>query len=186
MALQTILFDFTLDADKTATSAQRQEVARIVRSELEHVFSQLELAYSMESPDNGYFSVLHENQETIVTCRIFQQGLLTINVEYYLSDGKEPLMSFDVCMYEVQIAVNFHHGSSAHTHTHRHTFAYTRISALTRVKVMSRIHGKLLACVCVRKGLIYSEGDGKIDFSPLRDRCGARCAHTYAYVWVCV
>lgn len=116
MALQTILFDFTLDADKTATSAQRQEVARIVRSELEHVFSQLELAYSMESPDNGYFSVLHENQETIVTCRIFQQGLLTINVEYYLSDGKEPLMSFDVCMYEIQIAVNFHRGSSAHTH----------------------------------------------------------------------
>lgn len=141
MALQTILFDFTLDADKTATSAQRQEVARIVRNELEHVFSQLELAYSMESPDNGYFSVLHENQETIVTCRIFQQGLLTINVEYYLSDGKEPLMSFDVCIYEVRVTVDFHHGSSAHTHTH--TFAYRRISALTRVKVIRLIHGKL-------------------------------------------
>lgn len=151
MALQTILFDFTLDADKTATSSQRQEVARIVRNELEHVFSQLELAYSMESPDNGYFSVLHENQETIITCRIFQQGLLTINVEYYLSDGKEPLMSFDVCMYEVQITVDFHH---AHTHLQ------ICISALTRVKVISRTHGKLY--LCVRKGLIYS--DGEIDF----------------------
>ncbi|KAH8369680.1 hypothetical protein KR093_000596 [Drosophila rubida] len=95
MALQTILFDFTLDAEKTATSSQRQDVARIVRSELEHVFSQLELAYSMESLDGGYFAVLHENKETIITCRIFQQGLLTINVEYYLADGKEPLMSFD-------------------------------------------------------------------------------------------
>ncbi|XP_030572373.1 spermine synthase isoform X1 [Drosophila novamexicana] len=95
MAAQTILFDFTLDAGKTATAIQRQEVARIVRNELEHVFSQLELAYSMESMDNGYFSVLHENKETIITCRIFQQGLLTINVEYYLADGKEPIMSFD-------------------------------------------------------------------------------------------
>jgi len=101
MALQTILFDFTLDAEKTTTSSQRQEVARIVRNELEHVFSQLELAYSMESADNGYFAVLHENKETIITCRIFQQGLLTINVEYYLADGKEPLMSFDVRMYKV-------------------------------------------------------------------------------------
>ncbi|XP_034104008.1 spermine synthase isoform X1 [Drosophila nasuta] len=95
MALQTILFDFTLDAEKTATSSQRQDVARVVRNELEHVFSQLELAYSMESLDGGYFAVLHENKETIITCRIFQQGLLTINVEYYLADGKEPLMSFD-------------------------------------------------------------------------------------------
>ncbi|XP_062128566.1 spermine synthase isoform X1 [Drosophila sulfurigaster albostrigata] len=95
MALQTILFDFTLDAEKTATSSQRQDVARVVRNELEHVFSQLELAYSMESLDGGYFAVLHENKETIITCRIFQKGLLTINVEYYLADGKEPLMSFD-------------------------------------------------------------------------------------------
>ncbi|EDV96112.1 spermine synthase isoform X1 [Drosophila grimshawi] len=95
MAAQTILFDFTLDAGKTATAMQRQEVARIARNELEHVFSQLELAYSLESMDNGYFSVLHENKETIITCRIFPQGLLTINVEYYLAAGKEPIMSFD-------------------------------------------------------------------------------------------
>ncbi|EDW79199.2 uncharacterized protein Dwil_GK12827 [Drosophila willistoni] len=96
MAAQTILFDFTLDKDKTADAQQRQEVAKILRNELEHVFPQLELAYSMESEENGYFSVLHENKDTIITCRIFQHGLLTLNVEYYLPDGKEPIISFDI------------------------------------------------------------------------------------------
>ncbi|EDW40268.1 GL25003 [Drosophila persimilis] len=95
MAAQTILFDFTLDSAKTADEKQRQEVAKILRNELEHVFPQLELAYSMESPENGYFSVLHENKATIITCRIFQHGLLTVNVEYFLPAGKEPIMSFD-------------------------------------------------------------------------------------------
>ncbi|XP_034120729.1 spermine synthase isoform X2 [Drosophila guanche] len=95
MAAQTILFDFTLDSAKTADEKQRQEVAKILRNELEHVFPQLELVYSMDCIENGYFSVLHENKATIITCRIFQHGLLTVNVEYFLPAGKEPIMSFD-------------------------------------------------------------------------------------------
>ncbi|KAH8379169.1 hypothetical protein KR009_003352 [Drosophila setifemur] len=96
MAAQTILFDFTLDKDKTVDEKQRQEVAKVLRNELEHVFPQLELAYTMESPENGYFAVLHENKDTVITCRIFRHGLLTLNVEYFLPDGKEPSLSFDV------------------------------------------------------------------------------------------
>ncbi|XP_052844413.1 spermine synthase isoform X1 [Drosophila gunungcola] len=95
MAAQTILFDFTLDKNKTADEESRLKVAKILRSELEQVFPQLELAYSMESPENGYFAVLHENKDTVITCRIFQHGLLTLNVEYFLPDGKEPSISFD-------------------------------------------------------------------------------------------
>ncbi|KAH8296597.1 hypothetical protein KR054_008485 [Drosophila jambulina] len=94
MAAQTILFDFTLDKDKTSDEKQRLEVAKILRNELEHVFPQLELAYSMESPENGYFAVLHENKDTVITCRIFQHGLLTLNIEYFLPDGKDGI-SFD-------------------------------------------------------------------------------------------
>ncbi|EDW41241.1 spermine synthase isoform X1 [Drosophila sechellia] len=95
MAAQTILFDFTLDKDKTADEEARLQVAKILRNELEQLFPQLELAYSMESPENGYFAVLHENKDTVITCRIFQHGLLTLNVEYFLPDGKEPSISFD-------------------------------------------------------------------------------------------
>ncbi|XP_017070870.1 spermine synthase isoform X1 [Drosophila eugracilis] len=95
MAAQTILFDFTLDKDKTADEEARQKVAKILRNELEQVFPQLVLAYSMESPENGYFAVLHENKDTVITCRIFQHGLLTLNIEYFLPDGKEPIISFD-------------------------------------------------------------------------------------------
>lgn len=96
MAAQTILFDFTLDKDKTGDEKQRQDVAKILRNELEHIFPQLELAYCMESPENGYFAVLHENKDTVITVRIFQHGLLTLNVEYFLPEGKEPVLSFEV------------------------------------------------------------------------------------------
>ncbi|KAH8316732.1 spermine synthase [Drosophila bipectinata] len=98
MAAQTILFDFTLDKDKTSDEKQRQDVAKILRNELEHIFPQLELAYCMESPDNGYFAVLHENKATVITVRIFQHGLLTLNVEYFLPEGKEPVLSFESTM----------------------------------------------------------------------------------------
>ncbi|KAH8345869.1 uncharacterized protein Dana_GF24990, isoform B [Drosophila ananassae] len=98
MAAQTILFDFTLDKDKTGDEKQRQDVAKILRNELEHIFPQLELAYCMESPENGYFAVLHENKDTVITVRIFQHGLLTLNVEYFLPEGKEPVLSFEGAM----------------------------------------------------------------------------------------
>ncbi|XP_017034307.1 spermine synthase isoform X3 [Drosophila kikkawai] len=104
MAAHTILFDFTLDKDKTSDEKQRLEVAKILRNELEHVFPQLELAYSMESPENGYFAVLHENKDTVITCRIFQHGLLTLNVEYFLPDGKEGI-SFDTKSLEKILAI---------------------------------------------------------------------------------
>ncbi|KAM7355470.1 spermine synthase isoform 2-T2 [Cochliomyia hominivorax] len=94
MAAQTILFDFTVDKERTSDAKERQEIAKVLRHELEHIFPQLEMAYQMPM-DDGYFAVLSENKETFVTLRIFPQGLVTINVEYYLEDGKEQLMSFD-------------------------------------------------------------------------------------------
>ncbi|KAI8123243.1 spermine synthase isoform X2 [Lucilia cuprina] len=94
MAAQTILFDFTVDKERSGDAKERQEIAKVLRHELEHIFPQLEMAYQMPM-DDGYFAVLAENKETIVTLRIFPQGLVTINVEYYLEEGKEQLMSFD-------------------------------------------------------------------------------------------
>lgn len=95
MAAQTILFDFTVDTEKTSDPKHRQDIAKIVRNELENIFPQLEMAYQM-TMDDGYYCVLAENKDIIVTCRIFQQGLVTINLEYYLEVGKESLMTFDV------------------------------------------------------------------------------------------
>lgn len=95
MAAQTILFDFTVDKERTTDAKERQEIAKLLRQELEHIFPQLNLMYQMPM-EHGYYCVLSENQDTIITMRIFQQGLVTINVEYYLENGKEPLMSFDV------------------------------------------------------------------------------------------
>lgn len=95
MTAQTILFDFTIEKERAGSAKDRQDIAKILRHELENIFPQLEMAYQMPM-DDGYFAVLAENKETFVTLRIFPQGLVTINVEYYLEDGKEQLMSFDV------------------------------------------------------------------------------------------
>lgn len=103
MAAHTILFDFSVNPEKTADAHQRQDVAKIIRNELENIFPQLEFAFCMTTED-GHFGVLSENKATIITFRIFQHGLITINVEYYLEDGKEPLMSFDVNFYLVLLS----------------------------------------------------------------------------------
>lgn len=95
MTAQTILFDFTVDSERTTDTKQRQEIAKVVRGEVENIFPQVELAYQMTMED-GFFCVFTENKETMITLRIFQQGLVTMNIEYYLEDGKEPLMTFDV------------------------------------------------------------------------------------------
>ncbi|XP_055842825.1 spermine synthase isoform X2 [Episyrphus balteatus] len=94
MAANTILFDFSVDPAKTKDPNERQEISKIIRSELEHIFPQLEFVHHMPT-DDGYFCVLSENMQTIITFRIFSQGLITINVEYYLEEGKEQLLSFD-------------------------------------------------------------------------------------------
>ncbi|XP_036219766.1 spermine synthase isoform X2 [Bactrocera oleae] len=94
MTAQTILFDFTVDSERTTDTKQRQEIAKVVRGEVENIFPQVELAYQMTMED-GFFCVFTENKETMITLRIFQQGLVTMNIEYYLEDGKEPLMTFD-------------------------------------------------------------------------------------------
>ncbi|XP_055909839.1 spermine synthase isoform X1 [Eupeodes corollae] len=94
MAANTILFDFSVDPAKTKDPNERQEISKIIRSELEHIFPQLEFVHHMPT-DDGYFCVLSENMQTIITYRIFSQGLITINVEYYLEEGKEQLLSFD-------------------------------------------------------------------------------------------
>ncbi|XP_049313036.1 spermine synthase-like [Bactrocera dorsalis] len=94
MTAQTILFDFSVDSERTTDTKQRQEIAKVVRGEVENIFPQVELAYQMTMED-GFFCVFTENKETMITLRIFQQGLVTLNIEYYLEDGKEPLMTFD-------------------------------------------------------------------------------------------
>ncbi|XP_073843488.1 spermine synthase isoform X2 [Musca autumnalis] len=94
MAAQTVLFDFTVDPVRTSDAKERQEIAKVLRHELECLFPQLEQQYQMPM-DDGYFAVLTENKETIITVRIFGQGLITINLEYYLENGKEQLLSFD-------------------------------------------------------------------------------------------
>lgn len=95
MTAQAILFDFTVDKERTALPIERQEIAKILRHELELVFPQLEMMYQMPM-EKGYFCLLAENKEIIVTIRIFLQGLITMNIEYYLEEDKEPLLTFDV------------------------------------------------------------------------------------------
>uniref|UniRef100_T1GP33 Spermidine synthase tetramerisation domain-containing protein n=1 Tax=Megaselia scalaris TaxID=36166 RepID=T1GP33_MEGSC len=45
---------------------------------------------------DGYLVLLTENNATIITVRFFTEpGLITMNIEYYLDNGKEQLLSFD-------------------------------------------------------------------------------------------
>ncbi|KAL5293504.1 SMS family protein [Megaselia abdita] len=95
MVANTILFDFSVDPSKISDDRQRSEVVKIMRSELENLFPQLKFVYDLNTSD-GYLVLLTENNSTIVTIRFFTEpGLITMNIEYYLENGKEQLLSFD-------------------------------------------------------------------------------------------
>lgn len=96
MVANTILFDFSVDPSKIADDRLRSEAVKVMRSELENVFPQLKFVYDMNTSD-GYLVLLTENNATIVTIRFYTEpGLITMNIEYYLENGKEQLLSFDV------------------------------------------------------------------------------------------
>lgn len=103
MVANTILFDFSVDPSKITDDRQRSEVVKTMRSELENLFPQLKFVYDMTTSD-GYLVLLTENNATVVTIRFYTEpGLITMNIEYYLENGKESILSFDVsnfCYYK--------------------------------------------------------------------------------------
>lgn len=70
------------------------------------VFSQLETVLKEYVPnlilaadikvDGGSLKLLTGKRGTTVSIRLFDRGLITVNIEYYKADNEEPLINFKV------------------------------------------------------------------------------------------
>ncbi|XP_053672675.1 spermine synthase isoform X1 [Anopheles nili] len=95
MSANSILLDFSLDPARIIDEVSRKDIVRMCKENLEKYLTALKICYDMLTAD-GYLCILNETGTgTIVTIRFFEQGLITINVEYYRKDGDEPKISFD-------------------------------------------------------------------------------------------
>lgn len=95
MSANTVLLDFSLDPARINDEVSRKDIVRLCKEGLEKYLTGLKISYDMLTAD-GYLCILNEaGSGTIVTIRFFEQGLITINVEYYRKDGDEPKISFE-------------------------------------------------------------------------------------------
>lgn len=95
MSANTVLLDFSLDPARIIDEVSRKDIVRLCKEGLEKYLTGLKISYDMLTAD-GYLCILNESSSgTIVTIRFFEQGLITINVEYYRKDGDEPKLSFE-------------------------------------------------------------------------------------------
>ncbi|EAA11793.4 spermine synthase isoform X2 [Anopheles merus] len=95
MSANSILLDFSLDPARIIDEVSRKDIVRVCKEGLEKYLAGLKISYDMLTTD-GYLCILSETGTgTIVTIRFFEQGLITINVEYYRKDGDEAKISFE-------------------------------------------------------------------------------------------
>lgn len=94
MAVNTVLIDFVVNPKKITDDSQRSDMTKTIQGELENIFPQLKLVHEMTTED-GHLCLLAENNLILVTVRFFNQGHITVNVEYFKEEGKPAKLDFD-------------------------------------------------------------------------------------------
>lgn len=96
MAANTVLLDFSIEPSRIADEASRKDMLKVIKENLEKYFSNLKIIYDM-LVDDGYLCILSDTAATIFTIRFFNEGLITINIEYWKKEDDSQRISFEVC-----------------------------------------------------------------------------------------
>ncbi|XP_065085773.1 spermine synthase isoform X2 [Ochlerotatus camptorhynchus] len=94
MSANSVLLDFSLDPTRINDELSRKDVVKLCKEHLEKFISGLKITYDMLT-DDGYLCILNAPGAIITTIRFFNQGLITINIEYYRADCEAPKISFE-------------------------------------------------------------------------------------------
>lgn len=95
MVANTVLLDFSIDPSRIADEKDKKQILKEFKEILVKYFPQLKLVYDMET-DDGYLCILTEPEGVVLTIRFFNQGLITLNIEYFREVNQEPKITFDV------------------------------------------------------------------------------------------
>lgn len=95
MSANSVLLDFSLDPCRIGDEVSRKDVVKLCKEHLEKYLPGLKIIYDMLT-DDGYLCMLNAPEAVITTIRFFNQGLITINIEYYRAECEAPKISFEV------------------------------------------------------------------------------------------
>lgn len=95
MSVQTLLLDFSIDPARLGDESGQKAVFSQLETVLKDYVPNLILAAEV-AVDGGSLKLLTGKKGTTVSVRLFDRGLVTVNIEYYKEESEEPLISFKV------------------------------------------------------------------------------------------
>lgn len=95
MAVNTLLLDFSVDQSEVKTESQISVITTNVENILRDYLTNLKLINSI-NVDGGLFKLYTSDKGAVSNIRVYNNGLITINIEYYKGEKQEPLLSFEV------------------------------------------------------------------------------------------
>lgn len=128
MAANSVLFDFSIEANRVTDESSRKDIVKVIKENLEKYFSSLTIVYDMLVKD-GYLCILSDNLGVITTVRFFNEGLITINIEYFKKEAEPSKLSFEVSFSFSYFFISY---SNAIQHEH---FALVLVVFLTNSRI---------------------------------------------------
>lgn len=96
MSVHTVLLDFSInDASRISDEESRKDIIKLFQETLREFFPNLTFLFETSTAD-GHLTLLSENQKNVFNIRLFDDGIITLNIEYYKKDNEQPPLSFDV------------------------------------------------------------------------------------------
>ncbi|VVC88518.1 spermine synthase [Leptidea sinapis] len=93
MSVQTVLVDFSIDPARLADENGQKTVFDQLETVLKENFSTLIIAADIKVGD-GSLKILTGKNGLTVSVRLFDRGLVTVNVEYYKEDNEDPIITY--------------------------------------------------------------------------------------------
>lgn len=95
MAANSVLLDFSIEPVRITDESSRKTIVKVIKENVEKYFGNLKIVYDMLL-DDGYLCILSDNTGVVFTFRFFNEGLITINIEYFRKENEIAKISFEV------------------------------------------------------------------------------------------
>lgn len=95
MAAQTVLLDFSIDSSRINDEVTQKDLVKLLEKGLLKFFPQIKLIFETSTSD-GHLCVFSQNDTIYLNIRLFNHGIVTINIEFFKDDAEHPLVNFDV------------------------------------------------------------------------------------------
>lgn len=92
MSVQTLLLDFSIDPARLSDENGQKTVFSQLETALKDYIPNLILSADIKV-DDGSLKLLSGKKGSTVSVRLFDRGLVTVNIEYYKEENEEPLIS---------------------------------------------------------------------------------------------